>query len=137
MSAAQPDAAGSDRSTGGAAERRRVEPWWLVIRIVAAVVFAYVTVQAVGNLVGVQRLISQFNEFVQGSTVSQRPIPWAFLVIDVLMAPIAFVVAWLVARRTDPGRTIVVFLAALCAVGALWFTLAQVVQPFVTLPAVS
>lgn len=109
---------------------RTVTTGKLVVWVLAAICLAYVTWQAVGNLVGVSKSVADFNEFVRknGGTGLQTATPWAALVIDVLIAPVAFVVAWLVSRRMDLVRTVVVFVAALCAVSALWFTLLQYVS---------
>ncbi len=101
----------------------------VVVWVVAAIALAYVTWQAVGNLVGVSRNVTAFNEFAasNGGTTLQTAVPWPALIVDVAIAPVAFVVAWLVSRRMDVLRTVVVFLAAGCAVSALWFTLLQYV----------
>ncbi|ROP60474.1 MULTISPECIES: hypothetical protein [unclassified Curtobacterium] len=102
----------------------------LVVWIVAAVCLAYVTWQAVGNLVGVTQSVSAFNEFVRknGGSGLETSTPWPALVLDVAIAPAGFVAAWLVSRRMELVRTVVVFVAALCAVSALWFTLLQYVS---------
>lgn len=109
---------------------RTVSVGKVVVWVVAAVCLAYVTWQAVGNLVGVSQSVSAFNEFVRknGGNGLETATPWPVLVIDVLIAPAAFVAAWIVSRRMDLVRTIVVFVAALCAVSALWFTLLQYVS---------
>ena len=117
--------------TAASTERRRVvaTPGKVAVWIVAALCLAYVTWQAVGNLVGVSRSVADFNAFVHknGGTGLETSTPWVALVIDVAIAPVAFVVAWVVSRRMDVVRTVVVFVAALCAVSALWFTLLQYV----------
>ncbi|ROS76446.1 hypothetical protein EDF24_2036 [Curtobacterium sp. PhB130] len=102
----------------------------LAVWIVAAVCLAYVTWQAVGNLVGVTQSVSAFNEFVRknGGSGLETSTPWPALVLDVAIAPAGFVAAWLVSRRMELVRTVVVFVAALCAVSALWFTLLQYVS---------
>ncbi|OIH96409.1 hypothetical protein [Curtobacterium sp. MCBA15_001] len=113
------------------AERpRTVTTGKLVVWVVAALCLAYVTWQAVGNLVGVSQSVAAFNEFVRknGGTGLETATPWPVLVLDVLIAPAGFVVAWFVSRRMDLVRTVVVFVAALCAVSALWFTLLQYVS---------
>ncbi|MFJ3385760.1 MULTISPECIES: hypothetical protein [unclassified Curtobacterium] len=113
------------------AERSRVVTVGkVVVWVVAAVCLAYVTWQAVGNLVGVTQSVSAFNEFVRknGGSGLETSTPWPALVLDVAIAPAAFVAAWLVSRRMELVRTIVVFIAALCAVSALWFTLLQYVS---------
>ncbi|MFJ4296738.1 hypothetical protein [Curtobacterium sp. NPDC089689] len=104
-------------------------PWRIAIWVVAALLLAYVTWQAVGNFVGVSTPILQNNEFLakNGATALQSSVPWAALVLDVAIAPVGFVVALVVSRRMPPLRTVVVFLTALCAVSALWFTLLQYV----------
>lgn len=104
-------------------------PWRIAIWVVAALLLAYVTWQAVGNFIGVSTPILQNNEFLakNGATALQSSVPWAALVLDVAIAPVGFVVALVVSRRMPPLRTVVVFLTALCAVSALWFTLLQYV----------
>lgn len=113
------------------AERpRTVTTGKLVVWVVAALCLAYVTWQAVGNLIGVSQSVAAFNEFVRknGGNGLETATPWPVLVLDVLIAPVGFVVAWIVSRRMDLVRTVVVFIAALCAVSALWFTLLQYVS---------
>ncbi|MEK6310317.1 MULTISPECIES: hypothetical protein [Curtobacterium] len=108
---------------------RVLAPWRIAIWVVAALLLAYVTWQAVGNFVGVSTPILRNNEFLakNGATALQSSVPWAALVLDVAIAPVGFVVALVVSRRMPPLRTVVVFLTALCAVSALWFTLLQYV----------
>ncbi|KTR07407.1 hypothetical protein [Curtobacterium luteum] len=111
------------------APARVLAPWRIAIWVVAALLLAYVTWQAVGNFIGVSTPILQNNEFLakNGATALQSSVPWTALVLDVAIAPVGFVVAVLVSRRMPPLRTVVVFLTALCAVSALWFTLLQYV----------
>ncbi|PCN49345.1 hypothetical protein Csp2054_04000 [Curtobacterium sp. 'Ferrero'] len=101
----------------------------IVVWVVAALLLAYVTWQAVGNFVGVSRTLQENNAFLakNGADALQTSVPWPALVLDVLIAPIGFVVALVVSRRMPLGRTVVVFATALCAVSALWFTLLQYV----------
>jgi hypothetical protein len=108
---------------------RVLAPWRIAIWVVAALLLAYVTWQAVGNFVGVSTPILRNNEFLakNGATALQSSVPWTALVLDVAIAPVGFVVALVVSRRMPPLRTVVVFLTALCAVSALWFTLLQYV----------
>lgn len=108
---------------------RILTAWRVAVWGVAALLLAYVTLQAVGNFVGVSTPILQNNEFLakNGAAALQSSVPWAALVLDVAIAPVGFVVAVVVSRRMPPLRTVVVFLAAFCAVSALWFTLLQYV----------
>ncbi|PZF64499.1 hypothetical protein DEI81_06060 [Curtobacterium sp. MCBD17_013] len=102
----------------------------VVVWVVAAVLFAYVLWQAIGNFVGVTTTLSANNAFLRrnGGDALQTSVPWVALVIDVAIAPVLYAVAWFVARRTDLVRTVVVFLAAFCAVAALWFDVLQYVS---------
>ncbi|WP_148286238.1 MULTISPECIES: hypothetical protein [unclassified Curtobacterium] len=114
---------------------RVLAPWRIVVWVVAALLLAYVTTQAVGNFVGVSTPILANNEFLakNGATALQSSVPWTALVLDVAIAPVGFVVALVVSRRMPPARTIVVFLTALCAVSALWFSLLQYVTTTTTI----
>jgi ABC-type spermidine/putrescine transport system permease subunit I len=107
----------------------------LIVWVVALVLFAYVLWLAISNVVSVVDSVTQFNEFVKknGASTLQTSIPWVALVLDLLIAPAGFVVAWFASRRMDLTRTIVVHVAALCAVSALWFDIAQYVSSTVHL----
>jgi ABC-type spermidine/putrescine transport system permease subunit I len=102
----------------------------VVIWVIAGVVFAYMLWQAISNFVGVTDSVREFNDFVtkNNATSLKSSVPWVALVIDVLIAPVAFVVAWFVSRRFDVVRTAVTFLAALCAAGAVWFDVLEYVS---------
>ncbi len=108
---------------------RVLTPWRIAVWVVAALLLAYVTWQAVGNFVGVSTRLQENNAFLaqNGAAALQSSVPWPALVLDVLIAPAGFVVALVVSRRMPVARTIVVFVTALCAVSALWFTLLQYV----------
>jgi hypothetical protein len=110
------------------ATRRQSSP--LVGRIVVwavfGVLFAYMTVQSVGNLVTVSQSVRAFNTFLEsasGGGSLQRSTPWVWLVLDIAIAPVAFAVALWVTRRTRLAVTVGVFVVAFAAAGALWLDL--------------
>ncbi|GAA3337438.1 hypothetical protein GCM10017714_04480 [Curtobacterium pusillum] len=98
----------------------------IVVWVVFAALFAYMTVQSVGNLVTVSQSVRAFNEFL-GSTSGggslARSTPWVWLVLDIAIGPIAFVVALWVSRRARLAVTVGVFVLAFAAAGALWLDL--------------
>ncbi|PYY35918.1 hypothetical protein DEJ16_11845 [Curtobacterium sp. MCJR17_055] len=98
----------------------------IAIWAVFAVLLAYMTVQSVGNLVTVSRSVQEFNAFIASSSGGdslRRAVPWVWLVLDIVIAPLAFVVALWVTRRSTLAVTAAVFLLAFAAAGALWLDL--------------
>ncbi|AOX66834.1 MULTISPECIES: hypothetical protein [unclassified Curtobacterium] len=98
----------------------------VVVWLVFALLFAYMTVQSVGNLVTVSQSVRAFNAFLgttSGGDSLARSTPWVWLVLDIAIAPIAFVVALWVSRRARLAVTIGVFVLAFAAAGALWLDL--------------
>ena len=115
--------------TGATPAVRRV-PATLVGRIAVWVVFgalfAYMTVQAVGNLSQVAQRVDAFNAFLEttsGGDSLRSSTPWVWLVLDILIAPVAFVAAIVITRRSRLTVTIGVFVVAFAAAGALWLDL--------------
>jgi len=98
----------------------------LVVWIVFGALFAYMTVQSVGNLLTVSQSVRAFNAFLgstSGGDSLARSTPWVWLVLDILIAPLAFAVALWITRRTRLAVTVGVFLLAFAAAGALWLDL--------------
>ena len=98
----------------------------VVVWLVFALLFAYMTVQSVGNLVTVSQSVRAFNAFLgttSGGDSLARSTPWVWLVLDIAIAPVAFVVALWVSRRAGLAVTIGVFVLAFAAAGALWLDL--------------
>lgn len=103
-------------------------PWVgrVVVWLVFALLFAYMTVQSVGNLVTVSQSVQAFNAFLtttSGGDSLARSTPWAWLVLDIAIAPLAFAVALWVSRRARLTVTVGVFLVAFAAAGAVWLDL--------------
>ncbi|MFJ7289436.1 hypothetical protein ACIQUC_14050 [Curtobacterium sp. NPDC098951] len=98
----------------------------LVVWVVFALLFAYMTVQSIGNLVTVSQSVRAFNAFLgttSGGDSLARSTPWAWLVLDIAIAPVAFAVALWVSRRARLAVTVGVFVLAFAAAGALWLDL--------------
>jgi amino acid permease len=124
VSAAEPTGDSGPTGTPGA-----TAPAGIIGRAVVWAVFgllsAYVLWQSIGNLVSVVQSVGQFNDFVtsNGGAALARSVPWAWLVLDVLVAPVAFAVACVVTRRMAIGRTVAVFFVAFAAAGVVWLDL--------------
>ena len=98
----------------------------VVVWLVFALLFAYMTVQAAGNLVSVSHRVDEFNAFLGNDPTAgslRRSVPWLWLVLDIAIAPVAFFVALWVTRRARVSVTLAVFLVAFAAAGALWLDL--------------
>jgi hypothetical protein len=98
----------------------------IVVWAVFAILFAYMTVQAVGNLTQVSQRVDAFNAFLEttsGGDSLQTSTPWLWLVLDILIAPVAFVAAIIITRRASMRVTIAVFVVAFAGAGALWLDL--------------
>ncbi|MBF4608591.1 hypothetical protein [Curtobacterium sp. VKM Ac-1393] len=98
----------------------------VVVWVVFAALFAYMTVQAVGNLTQISQRVDDFNAFLattSGGASLQASTPWVWLVLDIAIGPVAFVVALWVTRRARLAVTVAVFVLAFAAAGALWLDL--------------
>jgi hypothetical protein len=98
----------------------------IVVWVVFAVLFGYMTVQAVGNLSQVSQRVDAFNAFLEstsGGASLRTSTPWLWLVLDIAIAPVAFVAALVLTRRSGLRLTIAVFVVAFAAAGALWLDL--------------
>ncbi|MGN6406790.1 MAG: hypothetical protein ACTHMH_00475 [Curtobacterium sp.] len=98
----------------------------IVVWLVFALLFAYMTVQSVGNLVNISGSVREFNAFLDttsGGDSLRSSTPWLWLVLDIAIAPVAFVIALWITRRARLAVTIGVFVLAFAAAGALWLDL--------------
>lgn len=98
----------------------------VVVWLVFAVLFAYMTVQSVGNLVTISGSVREFNAFLDttsGGDSLRTSTPWVWLVLDIAIAPVAFAVALWLTRRATLAVTVAVFVLAFAAAGALWLDL--------------
>ena len=98
----------------------------LVVWIVFGALFAYMTVQSVGNLVTISGSVREFNAFLDttsGGDSLRTSTPWVWLVLDIAIAPVAFVIALWATRRSRTAVTVGIFLVAFAAAGVLWLDL--------------
>jgi hypothetical protein len=111
--------------TGGAARTRRDLVGRVVVWVVFAALIVYMVVQSVGNTVTIAGRVDEFNSFVAsaGGSGLQRSVPWVWLVLDIVVGPVAYAVAWWTTRRATVAVTAAVFLVAFAAAGALWLDL--------------
>lgn len=107
----------------------------IVVWVVFAVLFAYMTAQSVGNLVVITDKLQKFNEFVgsAGGASLKRPVPWVWLLLDVVVPPLAYAVGVWVTRRSTAVVTVAVLVVAFAGAGALWLTLQLYVPSLVDL----
>ncbi|MBF4616236.1 hypothetical protein [Curtobacterium sp. VKM Ac-1376] len=99
----------------------RVAVW-----VVFALLFGYMTVQAAGNLSQIAQRVEAFNAFLattSGGDSLQTSTPWLWLVLDIVIAPVAFVAAVVITRRASLPVTLAVFVVAFAGAGALWLDL--------------
>jgi hypothetical protein len=123
-----------ERPAGGARPRQALVGR-IVVWVVFAALFAYMTLQSIGNLVVITDKLQKFNEFVgsAGGASLKRSVPWVWLVLDVVVPPLAFAVGVWVTRRSTAIVTVAVLVVAFAGAGALWLTLQLYVPSLVDL----
>lgn len=102
---------------------------WLtvVIMIAFGLFYAYDLFEALSNLVGVPAQIAEFNKFLIENDVEPQPVPWAVLVANLLLPPIAYAAAWLLGRGRGVLVQVLLFTLGLAVVAALSLTLTALV----------
>jgi hypothetical protein len=92
------------------------------IAVVFGLLFAYVLFSAISNVVGVTTQINDYNTARVNVDMARVPIPWVWLVIDLLLAPVFFGLALWAGRRRGLVERFVIFLLAFAAVSAAALT---------------
>ena len=107
----------SEAAADGRVEGRpRTRRWGTVVVIIGfAALFAWDVIEAVGNVIALPQLYGFL-----GFTNDQ--VPWWLLIADLLISPIAFVIALVVARGRGPGRTALILLTAPAVAAAMSIT---------------
>ncbi|NRD25491.1 hypothetical protein [Frigoribacterium sp. VKM Ac-2836] len=124
MSDHEPDALSV--TAGDASEPGRASFFfYLAVAIVFAVFFAFDLFEAISNLVLVPQVFTQNNDFyrengLDGLVVSP---PWVPLVVGVLLPPVAFLAAIVLARRRELWKFTLALVAALGLVAAVSLSL--------------
>ncbi|MBG6106876.1 hypothetical protein [Frigoribacterium sp. CG_9.8] len=114
---------GSPLPTTGRADvepRRFARIGWLslTIAILFGLFYAYDLFEAISNVVGVTSQITLYNEARAVVKLDPVPIPWGWLVIDVLLAPVVFALAVFIGRRKAVLLRVLLFVVGLTLVAA-------------------
>ncbi|HEY0260742.1 MAG TPA: hypothetical protein VGC18_12935 [Lacisediminihabitans sp.] len=111
------DAAGE--AVEEAVPRRSVGRATIVIAILFGLFYVYELFAAISNVVGVSTQIGQYNAARVAVDLAPVATPWTWLVVDLLLAPVVYTIAFLLARRRTVFGTVLVFLVGLAVVSAL------------------
>jgi hypothetical protein len=97
----------------------RFGPAGIAVAIAFGLFFAYDLFEAISNVVGVVTQINAENGMRKAVGLTVVAIPWALLVIDVALAPVAYGAAFLLGRRKPLLARTLLFLVGLTAVAAM------------------
>ena len=119
-----PDAAIDKVIRDDTARSRRGGIGWLslTIAILFGLFYAYDLFEGISNIVGVTAQINSYNEARSVVKLDPVPIPWVWLIIDLLLAPVVYVIAFLLGRRNSVFTKIVIFVVGLTVVAAVTLT---------------
>ena len=90
----------------------------LTLAIVFGLFYAYALFEAISNVVGVTSQINLYNQARAVVKLDPVPIPWLWLAVDVLLAPVVFVFAFFLGRRKPFLLTSFLFVIGLTVVAA-------------------
>lgn len=90
----------------------------LAIAIPFGLFYVYDLFEAVSNVVGVTSQINLYNEARAVVKLDPVPIPWGWLVIDVLLAPVVFTMAVIIGRKKAVLLRVLLFVIGLTLVAA-------------------
>jgi hypothetical protein len=118
-----PDSSDSSLETAvkaDAATSRSGRIGWLslAIAILFGLFYVYDLFEAISNVVGVTSQINLYNEARAVVKLAPVPIPWGWLVIDVLLAPVVFALAFVIGRRKAVLLKVLLFVIGLTLVAA-------------------
>lgn len=122
--AATPDAS-TDRviADGTRASYGRLGWLGLAIAILFGLVYAYDLFEAISNVVGVSAQINEYNAARSKVDLAPVPTPWIVLIIDLLVAPVVYTVAFILGRRHSYFVRTLYFLVGLTVVAAVSLSL--------------
>ena len=103
-----------------AVAKRAAHLGWLSITVAIAfgLFYVYNLFEAISNVVGVTSQINLYNQARAVVKLDPVPIPWVWLVIDVLLAPVAFALAFVLGRRKPVLLKVLLFAIGLTLVAA-------------------
>lgn len=113
---------GTDTTVGRAERRGRIGWRSIAIAIVFGLFYAYDLFAAISNVVGVISQINLYNEARAVVKLAPVPIPWFWLAVDLFVAPVAFVLAFVIGRRTSLPLKMLLFFVGLTMVAAVSLT---------------
>ncbi len=92
----------------------------VIIAVVFGLFFAYDLFEAIANVIGVVGGVTHTNQISKDLGMAQAAtIPWLILVVDILLAPVGYAIAFFTGRRKGVLVKAAIFLVALAAVAAL------------------
>jgi hypothetical protein len=110
--------ADSDTHTATAPARTRLGWLGLAVAILFGLVYAYDLFEAISNVVGVTAQINLYNQARAVVKLAPVPIPWVWLVIDVLLPPVSYTLAFIIGHRKPVLLKVLVFVIGLTLVAA-------------------
>lgn len=115
-----PDSSLETAVTADAATSRSGRIGWLslAIAILFGLFYVYDLFEAISNVVGVTSQITLYNEARAVVKLDPVPIPWGWLVIDVLLAPVVFALAFVIGCRKAVLLKVLLFVIGLTLVAA-------------------
>lgn len=105
----------------------RVRASTIALVVAFGLLYAYDLFEAISNLVGVVSQLGEYNRAAAEVDLDQVPIPWAILLVNIVIVPVAFGVALLAGRSLSLALRALVMLAGLAVVAALSLSLAAFV----------
>lgn len=120
-----PDAAIENAIAVDTAESRTGKLGWLSIGfiILFGLFYAYDLFEAISNVVGVTSQINAYNVDRVKFGLTPVSTPWPLLILDLVVSPVVFVLAFLIGRRRTVFIKIIVFAIGLTVVAAVSLTL--------------
>lgn len=106
-------------SSASAPHRPRYGTFAAAIAIVFGLFFAYDLFEAIANVIGVVAGINHTNDTSRKLGVALASIPWVLLVVDILLAPVIYAIAFFIGRRRSVLLKAAIFLVALATAAAL------------------
>jgi hypothetical protein len=109
---------------GGPPTPRGTRRGWLglTIAIVFGLFYVYDLFAAISNLVLVTSQINIYNEARAVVKLAPVPIPWVWLAVDLLVAPVVFALVFLLGRRRSLPLRILLLFVGLTVVAAVSLT---------------
>lgn len=118
----------TDLSEGQPAGQKKA-PRWIVATVAIAfgLFYAFDLFEAVSTVIALPIQLAEVNEFRIANDLTPVPVPWTILVLNLLLPPLAFALAWWAGRRRGILYQALFFLLGLAVVAAGTLTLTALV----------